>query len=189
MLAQLVIIAGPSGSGQSTVINSLLLKHHNWSTVYSYTTRKPRLNEDDSKKYYYITKSEFLDLVEKGEVVEHQEYAGNLYGTSKQSLVASLAKSEVVLLSVQISGLKYFRENYIGTVGIYLHVDPENALVRMNADHRRDAMPKEEKERRLKLIRELNAQSSLFDFEVESKQGLPEEVIDKVDTIIAGVIN
>lgn len=188
MFAQLVVIAGPSGSGQSTVINSLLLKHQNWSTVYSYTTRKPRINEDDSKKYYYISKPEFLDLVDKGEIVEHQEYAGNFYGTSKQSLTAALAKSEVVILSVQITGLKYFKTNYPGTVGIYLRVDPKDALTRMNSDHRRDAMPEDEKEKRLNLIRQLNANSDIYDYQVESKQGRVESVVDKVESIVINVI-
>ncbi|KAJ3484877.1 hypothetical protein NLI96_g5343 [Meripilus lineatus] len=46
------------------------------------TTRSPRKGEENGKQYYFTTKENFKDLIQKGSFIEHAEFSGNYYGTS-----------------------------------------------------------------------------------------------------------
>ena len=59
----LVLIAGASGAGKSTVINNLLKRSNkNFSRISTYTTRKPRQGEVPNEQYKFISEEEFLEL-------------------------------------------------------------------------------------------------------------------------------
>ena len=76
---------GPSGVGKGTLINKLTEKYKNkFGFSVSYTTRSARPGEENGVHYNFITKQEFVAMVEKNAFIEHCEVHGNFYGTSKQ---------------------------------------------------------------------------------------------------------
>ena len=56
----MIILSSPSGAGKTT-LTKLLSKNNNYSISVSHTTRKPRVNEVDSKDYYFVSENELLD--------------------------------------------------------------------------------------------------------------------------------
>ena len=79
----LLVISGFSGAGKGTVIKSLINNYDNFALYVSATTRKPRDGEQDGISYFFKTKEEFQDMINKGELLEYATYVGNYYGTNK----------------------------------------------------------------------------------------------------------
>jgi guanylate kinase len=116
----LIVISGPSGSGKGTVLNSLLAKSENLYFSISATTRSPRKGEVHGKQYFFITKSEFIVLADKNQMLEHTEYCGNLYGTPKQAVEDRLKQGENVLLEIEVDGNAQIRQNVPQSVSIFI---------------------------------------------------------------------
>ena len=68
----------------------------------SHTTRSPRDGEQNGRDYYFVTKEEFLDLVEKKGFVEHAQFGGNYYGTSIKAVEDIAEKGRVCILDIEM---------------------------------------------------------------------------------------
>lgn len=80
MINMVICFVGRSGSGKTTIAN-LLEKRMGIPQIVSYTTRERRANEIAGIDYNFISRKEFMRLVNWGKVLEFVEYNGNLYGT------------------------------------------------------------------------------------------------------------
>ena len=69
----LVVISGPSGSGKNTVLKKLLSKNKNAKLSISATTRPKRECEVDGSDYYFMSKTEFIQMISDNAVLEHAE--------------------------------------------------------------------------------------------------------------------
>jgi len=60
-MAKLIVIAAPSGTGKTSLIEALLKDSTDmkFNLSISYTTRKKRINEKDGESYLFIDKKEF----------------------------------------------------------------------------------------------------------------------------------
>jgi guanylate kinase len=106
---QLTVLSGPAGVGKSTVVAHL--RHHAphvWHSV-SVTTRPIRPGEIDGASYHFVSREEFEAMVAAGELLEHAEYAGNLYGTPRAAVSEHLADGDLVLLEIEIQGARQVR--------------------------------------------------------------------------------
>ena len=101
---QLIVLSGPSGVGKSTVIAELLGQRKNIFFSVSYTTRQPRVGEQDGVNYNFISRQEFERMIGAGELLEFAEYVGNYYGTSLKVIQEKLAAGIDVLLDIEVQG-------------------------------------------------------------------------------------
>lgn len=110
MNARLVVLAGPSGVGKSSVIKQALQKAPNtWLSV-SATTRSPRPGEVDGVNYFYVSDDQFDSMIANQELLEWANYAGNRYGTPRKPVEEKLAAGIPVLLEIEVQGAKQIRE-------------------------------------------------------------------------------
>lgn len=77
----------------------------------SHTTRKPRVGEVEGKSYFFVTPSTFGNLISQGAFVEHATFSGNHYGTSKKTIADQMAKGLVVVLDIEMHGVKQMKAN------------------------------------------------------------------------------
>ena len=94
----LYIISAPSGTGKSTIVGEILKADPNISFSVSATTRAPREGEVNGKDYFFISRTEFDDLVRNGGMLEHAEFCGNCYGTPKKAVFDLLDAGRDVIL-------------------------------------------------------------------------------------------
>lgn len=78
----MIILLGDSASGKSAIERNLV-ENYGFTHTISYTTRKPRENEQNGVHYHFIAESEFLKLKQDGFFAETTQYNGNYYGTAK----------------------------------------------------------------------------------------------------------
>jgi guanylate kinase len=108
--ARLTVLSGPSGVGKDAVVAAVRERHPGvWVSV-SVTTRRPRPSETDGVEYHFVDRVEFARLVETGELLEHAEYAGNLYGTPRLPVVRRLAEGRPALLVIELQGMRQVRK-------------------------------------------------------------------------------
>ena len=60
---QLIVLSGPSGVGKSTVISELLSERENIYFSVSFTTRQPRVGEEDGVNYNFVSREQFESMI------------------------------------------------------------------------------------------------------------------------------
>jgi len=114
----LVIISGPSGSGKGTIVKKL--DRDDFALSISMTTRQKRPGEIDGKDYFFTTKEHFITLRENGELLEHAEFVGNMYGTPKKYVEDQVASGKAVILEIDVIGALQIKEKFMDSVLIFL---------------------------------------------------------------------
>ena len=119
-MARLTVLSGPSGVGKGTVVARVReLYPHVWVSV-SATTRPRRPGETDGVEYYFVDRAEFERMVRAGELLEHAEYAGNLYGTPRRAVEEHLAAGQPALLEIELQGARQVRESFLDAFLVFL---------------------------------------------------------------------
>ena len=119
--SKFIVIAAPSGSGKTTIVNKLLNeKNLGLSFSISATSREPRKNEKDGENYFFISKEEFLRRVNNDEFLEWEEvYKGVFYGTLFSELENAKEKNLIFDIDV-IGGLNIKRKFKEQTLTIFI---------------------------------------------------------------------
>lgn len=119
-MTRLTVLSGPSGVGKRTVITAL---RHNFPEVWvsvSCTTRAPRTGEVEGIDYYFVDRERFAKMVDAGELLEHAEFAGNLYGTPRQAVLDHLAAGVPTILEIELAGARQVRRSMPGARFVFL---------------------------------------------------------------------
>ncbi|KAH0143015.1 hypothetical protein KCU67_g13764, partial [Aureobasidium melanogenum] len=98
-----IVISGPSGSGKSTHLNRLLKEYPDrFGFSISHTTRQPRGQEQNGVEYHFVTKDEFLKLVDQKGFIEYAQFGSNYYGTSVQAVKDVAQKDRTCILDIEM---------------------------------------------------------------------------------------
>lgn len=100
----LFVLSGPSGGGKGTVVKRFRELVPDTGFSVSATTRAPREGETDGKDYYFVSREEFLRMIENGEMLEYNEFCGNLYGTPKKEADRAICTGSNLILEIESNG-------------------------------------------------------------------------------------
>jgi guanylate kinase len=124
------VVSAPSGTGKTTVCRRAVARDAGIAFSISHTTRPRRANEADGRDYWFVTRGEFERLVAADAFVEHAEYAGNLYGTSRAALDTPLRAGQDLLLEVDVQGALQLRARRPDARFVFLLPPSREELVR-----------------------------------------------------------
>lgn len=116
----LLVISGPSGTGKGTLVERLIQRRPEIRLSISATTRKPREGEVDGVDYFFKTKKEFQEMIEKDEFVEWVEYCGNYYGTPEKSILDSIESGYDVIFEIEVEGALKVKERFPNSILIFM---------------------------------------------------------------------
>jgi guanylate kinase len=111
----LFLVSAPSGTGKTTLCERI---RKEFSPAYSVscTTREPRPGEVEGVHYHFVSMTEFMEKVGRGEFLEHAEVHGNFYGTLRQPIVENLDAGRDVLMEIDTEGASQIRHHSDGRV-------------------------------------------------------------------------
>ncbi|GHS94277.1 guanylate kinase [Planctomycetales bacterium] len=126
----LVVISGPAGSGKTSMVEEITRRSTGHiCRVITATTRPPRAGEIDGRDYYFLTKENFEEKLQRGEFVEYNVFNDNYYGTPQDRLQAELAQNKVVVLVIDVNGAEKVWRQYPASVRIFV-LPPTREILR-----------------------------------------------------------
>lgn len=111
-MGRFFVVSGPSGAGKTTLTHRLLDLVPELSYSVSYTTRPPRPGEKDGRDYFFITRSDFQEMIENKAFLEWAEVFGRFYGTGRSWVDGRLAEGRDVLVDIDIAGAKQIKTHF-----------------------------------------------------------------------------
>lgn len=183
---KVLIIAGPTGSGETTITNELISRYPDTFTrLVTATTRTPRLNEEHGKDYYFFTEEEFKSYKAKGDIIE-DTYVPNrdtYYGTYKPDLEQKLKEGYVVIGNLDVVGARFYKKHHDATT---IFIMPRDMVEISNRLQKRDPdIPKELLEKRLKNAeQEIKEEQPFYDYTVENADGTLPKTMDDIENIL-----
>jgi len=100
----MVVLSSPSGAGKSTMTRKLLAENPHMTMSVSATTRRARSGEQDGEDYYFVGKTEFSNMLDNDEFLEHAKVFDNYYGTPRAPVEAALADGHDVVFDIDWQG-------------------------------------------------------------------------------------
>lgn len=128
-VAPLIVVAGPSGVGKSSVVAEVLSRHPNSRLSVSATTRAPRPGESDGVHYHFVSPERFTEMAEAGELLEWAEYAGNKYGTPREPVAQWRAQGHPVILEIEVAGARQVRAAAPDALLVFLEPPSRDVLL------------------------------------------------------------
>ncbi|WP_435925034.1 guanylate kinase [Paenibacillus sp. DYY-L-2] len=116
----LIVLSGPSGVGKGTVCNELRRRLPGLVYSVSATTRTPRLGEEHGVNYFFKTREQFLEMIEKDQLLEYAEYVGNFYGTPRDFVEQTLESGKDIILEIEVQGALKVKEKFPEGIFIFL---------------------------------------------------------------------
>ena len=121
----LVVVSGFSGAGKGTVMKALLEKYDNYALSVSATTRSPRPGEENGREYFFLTESQFEDMIRNDELIEHARYVDHYYGTPRKYVEDKMVAGKDVILEIEIQGALKVKKRFPDA--LLLFVTPPSA--------------------------------------------------------------
>jgi guanylate kinase len=170
----LLVLAGPAGSGKSTLCDRLVGSAMGFTRVVTSTTRSPREGEANGVHYHFFKPEEFDARVAAGEFLEWAWVHGDRrYGTLASSVLGPLQLGRNLVMSVDVQGVASLRTIAAGNpflkrvmVTVFIVVDHERLMARMRERGKDDEA---EIFRRMTTAEAELRESQKFDFVIESK--------------------
>ena len=179
---KLFIVSGPSGSGKDTVLQEVFKSHNEILFSISTITREMREGEVQDGKYHFVTRDEFERALYNGEMLEHNVYLDNYYGTPKKPVDDAIANDKEIIVEVDVNGEKNIKKIYPDAVSIFI-MPPSLAVLKKRLS-RRGTESEEQVKRRMKIALREIAEAKRYDYVVVNDV-LEDAVEDFISIIVS----
>lgn len=117
---KIIIISGPSGVGKGTVIEKLRKEDSSLGFSVSATTRAPREGEVNGVNYHFVSREQFEEMINNGEMIEYTCYNGNFYGTPKSSVEDVISRGFNIILDIEVEGAANMKKEFPQATSIFI---------------------------------------------------------------------
>ena len=120
MSGTLFIVAAPSGSGKTSLVNALIEREPGIGLSVSYTSRLPRPGEVEGRHYHFVSRDVFERMAAAGSFYEYANVHGDLKGTARDAVEPLLAGGRDVLLEIDWQGARQVRAARPDSVSVFI---------------------------------------------------------------------
>ena len=179
----LVVLSGPSGVGKDAVLARMKKLGRPFYYVITATTRPKRVQEKNGVDYHFLSRKEFQKKIDKHQFLEWANVYGNYYGVPKDEITSVLSKGVDTIVKVDVQGAATIKQILPQAVFIFL-IPPsveelEKRLQKRSSESSKDlALRLEKAKGELKSL-------PLFDYVITSHPNKLDEVISRIDAIVA----
>jgi len=160
----LLILSSPSGAGKSTLTRNLVREDRGIKLSISVTTRHRRPSEIDGIHYHFLPQeTDFIEMRDRGDLLEWAEVHGNFYGTPRKPVEQALARGEDMMFDIDWQGTRQIVEKMRKDVVSVFVLPPSMSELRARLERRAEDSP-EVIARRLRNAREEIAQWESYDY-------------------------
>ena len=181
-LPRLIIISGPSGVGKDVAIRRLAERGYSFYFVVNATSRPRRPDEVEGRDYFFVSREEFEEMIERGELLEYAVVYGDYKGVPKQQIRRALASGLDVVVRIDVQGAATIRRLAQEAVFIFLMPGSEEELARRLQS--RSTEDQELLQQRLDMARAEIQRVEEFDYVVFNRDGELDEAVDQLIAII-----
>jgi guanylate kinase len=185
MQHNVIVMAGPAGSGKDSIVRELIKRYPNKVEFgVNATSRAPRPGEQHSLNYFFFSNDEFKKEMEAGNIPEHYHRVASdtYYGLYKPDLDRRLAEGKIVGFQIQIVGAKYLKEFYNATTFFIMPTDLVEFERRVRS--RAPMSDLEWQERKEFTEREIRDEAPWYDYRITNPDGKLSETVDQVVEIL-----
>lgn len=146
---KILVLSAPSGTGKSTIINSIFDQGDlDLQFSVSATNRSPRPGEIDGEDYHFLTTEKFQDAINGDEFVEWEEvYPGRYYGTLKSEIINKCNAGHNVVLDIDVKGALNVKRLFGDQAKTIFIMPPSIDALRQRLEHRGTETPEVIQER------------------------------------------
>lgn len=119
-VGRLFIFSGPSGSGKDTVLKEIFKCCPEIEFSISSITRPMREGEVEGEKYNFISREKFEDMLAHDQLLEHNVFVGNYYGTPKAPVEKAIGEGRDMIIEVDVNGAFQIKEKLPSAISIFI---------------------------------------------------------------------
>jgi guanylate kinase len=116
----LLLIAAPSGTGKTSLVNALVARQPGVHVSVSHTTRPRRNGEIDGRNYHFVSSDQFVEMVAANSFLEHARVFGHNYGTSRKDVTGELECGHDVVLEIDWQGARQIRTEFPHAPSVFI---------------------------------------------------------------------
>ena len=163
----LFVVSAPAGTGKTTLVDRLCAQERSVVRSISLTTRLRRPHEQEGIDYYFVSNREFLERVDRGELMEWVQFQGDGYGTLAKPIEDSLSIGHSVILVIDVQGALQLMKT-MSVISIFL-MPPSFAELERRLALRKTESPEQQKQRLHTARKEMEAVNE-YDFCIVNDQ-------------------
>ncbi len=183
--SNVVVIAGPSGSGKNAIIREIQKRFHAIDRLVTATTRLPRAGEVDGVDYHFFSQERFDLELSQGNILEHRYVAAlnTFYGIYAPDLERRISAGKIVLAQVDIIGARVLKEHYDATTFFIMPESLSQFEGRLRT--RNPEWTQQEFDARIKITEEeVRVHAPQYDYRVVNADGALMETVDAIVDIL-----
>ncbi|MDE0309150.1 MAG: guanylate kinase [Acidiferrobacterales bacterium] len=116
----ILIVSAASGTGKSSLSRALAQRCEDTIVSVSHTTRDRRSGEIDGKDCYFVSQDRFAQMIGDDQFAEHACVYGHYYGTSIETIRASIDAGVNVVLDIDWQGAMQVSKKFSEAVLVFL---------------------------------------------------------------------
>lgn len=178
----LVVISGPSGVGKDTVLQRMKERGLPMHFVVTATTRPKREGEQDGVDYFFVSREQFAEMIEQGELLEYAIVYQDYKGIPKSQVREALGSGTDVVMRLDVQGAETIRKLYPEALLIFLSTRSEDELVRRLQARKTETA--ENLKLRIATARQELRRVDMFDYYVINADNQLDATVDTIASII-----
>ena len=178
----LIVISGPSGVGKDSVLDRMKERGLPFHFVVTATSRPRRPTEVEGEDYFFVSREEFMQMIENDELFEHALVYDEFKGIPKKQVDVAFASGKDVVMRVDVQGAETIREKSPEAILIFLATTNEEELVRRLKARRTETS--EKLALRIDTARQEMEKVGGFDYYVVNREDKLDETVDHILAII-----